>query len=301
MMTKYLFALGVAAVFLILGVQQVCVVPSIAAPPGQVRRQHEVGSDAPEAKIPHRLVFIYCNKNNDLIEEDLSTLKGDFRWMARNVRRSVGLYRAAWNESSAEAVFLTDDKCRRIIKQTDRRLYDAFDKETNGAHKSDICRFADLLHNGGYYLDNDLAVVKPPLFSPTTTLALVMPSEPQNLLTLFNPVFVAVAPRHPVVAETIQVMIEYYQGKIDPVKDLGTPNRGMGCFVFRHAYQRVVAANPSIAPTVKFLHEINLLDNRQWKPEIERDPAWRHWNHAILDLATDEMHFCAKRLKTVVS
>lgn len=51
----------------------------------------------------------------------------------------------------------TDDNCTQLLQAQRRHvLLHAFQHETYGPFKSDICRAAVLYHEGGFYLDNDL-------------------------------------------------------------------------------------------------------------------------------------------------
>jgi len=69
----------------------------------------------------------------------------------RNVRETLGL------NPGLTLRFLNDEACREFISQNfDFGLLSAFDNETHGSYRGDICRAAVLAIEGGFYADVDV-------------------------------------------------------------------------------------------------------------------------------------------------
>ena len=162
---------------------------------------------APDAGIPHALVFTY---KHNLLETKEPAL------LYKNVMDTVQAYKQLWNNGSggdepAPIRFLDDAACREAIEQSEPRLVRHFDNEREGKFRADICRVADLHNHGGYYFDVDLRVIQPIKLDRNITFSSVLSGYPN--LDQFFQAFLAATPGHPVLAKALQIMLDYYEGK----------------------------------------------------------------------------------------
>lgn len=245
------------------------------------------------SQLPNRLTFNY---HTNLLQ-NVSSLKGKNRILALNLNHTIHAFREAWNESDVMVAFLTDEDCHDTIEMVEPRLLSAFHNETNGSHKSDICRIMDLYLYGGYYLDNDLFVVNVPQFPNHVTFSSVL--ELKHLR--FFQAFTASSPGHPIFKETIDLMVEYYVDGLNP-RSLGQKNNNMGTWTLREGQKRAVAKHPKLAMDIWMLHEVNLEDfPNEWFSEHFRDKNWRMYNFCVADMMSDKLIFRSRVGKDLVT
>jgi hypothetical protein len=243
--------------------------------------------------IPHRLVFTYWE---DLLRPELLSYHDD-EWpygpgnLARNVHRTIRMFREAWvnevDEEGVEVSFLTDEDCARLINETEPRLLRPFLNETEGCYKSDICRVVALWQTGGYYLDNDLVVVRVPELPLRTEFATVAVAS----LVEFFQAFVAVAPRHPILNLSMQVMLDYYEGNYN----LTDGYQFMGTSTMREAFVRYAAEHPEKADTIRFFHERSLSETPRLFPDHPREPepgpCCKPKNYVVFEAESNQLLF----------
>jgi hypothetical protein len=152
--------------------------------------------------IPHRMIVVDTRFTSidQFPEPHLS-----------NVKNTIEVYRKHWG-GSLDVVFVGGEACEEAIAQANFRLLKYYYIEKQGPYKSDLCRYAILFLNGGYYFDNDMIAVKPVQVPPTTTFV-----SPLQLGggkgALFNS-FIAVTPRHPIMNRTFEYALRYYQRQV---------------------------------------------------------------------------------------
>lgn len=102
--------------------------------------------------------------------------------------------------------FLDNEECQTVIHLVEPRLLPHFQTETIGIFKGDVCRAAALYLSGGYYFDVDMEAIQPLSLPRTTSFS----SAVTNDLRFFNS-FMAAAPGHVVVYNSLQIMLQYYE------------------------------------------------------------------------------------------
>ena len=102
--------------------------------------------------------------------------------------------------------FLDNDECLRAIALVEPKFVPYVQAEVRGDFKADVCRTAALYLSGGYYMDADLQAIQAMLPAAQTRFVTAMSNEAR----FFNAI-VAVAPRHAVLYNAIQIMLHYYQ------------------------------------------------------------------------------------------
>lgn len=124
-------------------------------------------------------------------------------------------YFDAWNnDDNARVEFLDDNACREAIIRAEPNLLVHFNNETKGAYKADICRAAALYNTGGYYFDVDIKVVSAVRLDPDISFSSVREEIKKNKQNFnFFQAFLASAPKHSVMRETLRYMLAYYEGK----------------------------------------------------------------------------------------
>jgi hypothetical protein len=253
-------------------------------------------------KIPRRLLFTYME---NLLRPDLLS-RNDDDWaygpgnLARNVNRTIRMFHEAWasgdGEDDFEVSFLTDEDCAKLINETEPRLLVPFLNESEGCYKSDICRVVALWQTGGYYLDNDLVVVRVPELPPRTEFATVAVAS----MVEFFQAFLAVAPRHPILNISMQVMIDYYEGS----HDLTDGYQFMGTSTMREAFVRYAAEHPEKADTIRFFHERSLSETPRLFPnhprEPEPGPCCKPKNYVVFEAESDQLLFESRITKALL-
>ena len=135
--------------------------------------------------------------------------------------------------------FLDNTECRRLLERIEPQLVQYWDQESNGSYRGDLCRTAALYASGGYYMDIDMKALDQAILLPTTTTfssamttTIVAPatiptpgtiSLPPSTTTtamttlptattsnFFNSYW-AVAPRHPMTWNVLQLLLQYYR------------------------------------------------------------------------------------------
>ena len=157
-----------------------------------------------------------------------------------NVLDTIQLYVTAWYKQQQQQQaqpkttrprvwFLDNDECRRVIGRVEPRLVPYFDEEPLGKYQGDVCRAAALYLSGGYYMDVDMKTIQPyPTFprlnhtaindkpSPIKKKKKKAKKDPSLVLaqspdgSMFNS-FMASAPRHAVLWDSLQIILSYYQ------------------------------------------------------------------------------------------
>jgi len=150
------------------------------------------------SSIPNRLLFNY--KVNLL--KDPSALPGQ----AANVQSLISKY------PGMEVEFLDNEGCAQaILRAHSQSLSDFFRSESFGPYKSDLCRLAQLLEKGGYYMDNDLDFVSDIREAVPADASFVSVAHPNK--DIFQ-AFLAASPGHPLIKRTLDNMHEVYvQGR----------------------------------------------------------------------------------------
>jgi hypothetical protein len=187
----------------------------------------------------------------------------------QNVLDTIAAYRKKWREPEAPVHFLDNPACREVIKRVEarlafgpedgvsveeggKRLADHFDEEPIGSYKGDLCRVAALYETGGYYFDVDIDVIEPVVVPRGVGLVSVM--EPGGAVLhlsenrVYTPgvfqAFIAIAPEHPVLRESLRLMYRHYQGTYDYIhKYHGCHNCNLGTKTFKDSLDAYVLAN----------------------------------------------------------
>ncbi|KAL3941410.1 MAG: hypothetical protein SGBAC_004239 [Bacillariaceae sp.] len=267
-----------------------------------------------QPKIPHRFVF---NAARDFWNGNVEDLANEnHRSIYRLLRRAVVMFQKVWRENGytnismadamsvkwnetldddTEVVFLTDKECETVIKSIEPRMVDPFRKEGSGRFKSDICRIYSLYDGGGYYLDTDLLVHEAPFFLPHVSFASIIEPDFQDK---FHNAFIAVAPKHPIIAEAINVMTEHYvtkKGNVTGVTMGYITNKNMGTWTLREAHKRIMQRLPNMANEMVLLQELNLDNYPTWFPEVPRPKKGNNrLRYAGVNLASHKLHFWSK-------
>ena len=249
-----------------------------------------------EFDVPHRIIFTYS-------ENMLDTRSPPHLY--NNVLDTVVAYQRFWGEPDAPVHFLDDAACAEVIERVDarigfgpedgvmrgpehsKRLADYFWEESRGAYKGDLCRIAALYDLGGYYFDVDIKVLDPVVVPKGVGLVSsveygqaymeVIETEGKHMWNarktekrLHTPsvfqAFVAVAPEHPVLRESLRLMYQVYQGTYDYFQDRNgcTGACEFGTKIFKDSLDPYVLANQQYIDwdhqLVKMLKESKLAD-----------------------------------------
>ena len=211
--------------------------------------------------IPHALVFTY--KHNVLETKEPALLYN-------NVMDTVRAYRQLWNgedggrgDRDAELApirFLDDAACREAIKQSEPRLVPHFDNEREGKFRADICRVADLYNLGGYYFDVDLRVIQPVRLDSSIAFSSVLSGYPK--LDQFFQAFLAAKPGHPVLAEALQIMLQYYEG------NHSIRGKNVGTSTLKDAYDAVEESKRG--PSKLLIETKNDINEKWYYPDVPK-------------------------------
>jgi hypothetical protein len=223
------------------------------------------------SKVPYQIFFTY--KTNILeTKEPVQYYE--------NILYTIQKYREYWKEPEAPVEFLDDEACRRYIELAYPDLLQHFNREKKGAYKGDICRIAALYLKGGYYFDVDIRVVEPvPLADNVTFSTAISPSG------IFFQAWLASAPRHVVLQQALDEMLEHYEGtKIE--------RKIMGCATLTNAYASV---NPVDRGEVLMLQEHNLESKQSMYPDLPRQSGRGSvCNYVVHDEATRKVYFYSR-------
>lgn len=190
--------------------------------------------------IPH---IIYYTYKTNIIETK------EPRHFYDNIQNTTDMYFSAWNDPKSRVEFLDDDACRKVIVDADPKLLRHFNNETRGAYKADICRAAALYATGGYYFDIDIRAINPVLLGPNVTFSSVREKEIKN----FFQAFLASTPGHPVMRETLRIVLAYYEGKHKLHGAMGPSTMGDGF--------QAASSNSSEMGAVRILRELQNVPN----------------------------------------
>ncbi len=158
----------------------------------------------PNATIPKKLVFVTVWNEANLngtapLPSDQAKWAGD----VDNVRATI-------QRLKLPHVVYDDADCLALLREMGWLvLADAFRTEPFGPYKSDMCRSAVLLHEGGIYMDTDMVVVG---FEPDMLddwLADLVTVKEMGGGGIFQS-FTAAAPGHPVLRDQMQRMSDAY-------------------------------------------------------------------------------------------
>mmetsp|Transcript_78066 Transcript_78066/g.141960 ORF Transcript_78066/g.141960 Transcript_78066/m.141960 type:complete len:421 (-) Transcript_78066:155-1417(-) len=152
--------------------------------------------------IPDKLLF---NHRVNLLKEPNDDLP-----RAQNVQKIMKFF-----PDIQEVEFLDDEGCHALIEQVhSKELADFYDVELEGMYKSDVCRLAQLLKHGGYYMDTDLDVMldmrkilpKDVAFASVIALPWKGYKDPWEMFQAF----LAAAPDHPVIRTALDKCLDFY-------------------------------------------------------------------------------------------
>jgi hypothetical protein len=163
---------------------------------GQQRVERVRREDA-ERAIPDVLLL---NDRCSLLHDDCGQPA-----LAGNVMRTVRFMRLP------TVTMLDDVGCERLLNRTGyHALSRIFRAESFGPYKSDMCRLAQLLIGGGYYMDSDLYPLRDvrQVMHPQVSFASVaQPWGPPQFLQAF----VAAVPGHPIVQRALNLTLGFYE------------------------------------------------------------------------------------------
>jgi len=169
--------------------------------------------------IPHILWFTY---KDNILETKTP------HYYYTNVLSTISKYREAFlladPSSRVEVKFLNDEDCLSVIATASevlpqiKSLTHHFNKERNGAFKSDICRSVALYLFGGYYFDVDMEVIEPFL---ADNLKTKFTNDNKGVNITFATVrmangggffqsFLACTPRHPIIEDSLIKIVAHY-------------------------------------------------------------------------------------------
>jgi Glycosyltransferase sugar-binding region containing DXD motif len=206
-------------------------------------------------RIPHRLSFNY--KTNVLESKEPAVVY-------KNIENTIRIYQQAWNSTDSTVSFLTDNDCRVVLETAEPRLVPFFNNETEGQYKSDICRVADLYLHGGYYFDNDMRAIEAVVFPDWVSFSSVLEENSMN----FFQSFLACSPKHPVLRKSMDIMLDYYEGKYHVAE--GRLFSGMGTATLKDGFDAAVKEDPRVGEEALFLHEISLHTNPSLYKDLPR-------------------------------
>ena len=212
---------------------------------------------APDAGIPHALVFTY---KHNLLETKEPAL------LYNNAMDTVRAYRQLWKDGTDDAKpgasirFLDDAACREAVQQSEPRLVRHFITEREGKFRADICRVADLYNHGGYYFDVDLRVIQPIKLDSSITFSSVLSGYPN--WDQFFQAFLAATPGHPVLAQALQIMLDYYEGKH------ALRGKNVGTSTLKDAYDAV--EDSKRGPSKLLIETRNDINEKYFYPDVPK-------------------------------
>jgi len=283
-----------------------------------------------DSALPERLV----GGNDDDDDE-----KGELRALQANVRGISKLH------PDATIRFLSDDDCVASIRNAaqesrrqrrgidsaisgittdmEDRLVRAFQNESVGMFKADLCRGAALLETGGLYFDADLGVRMNlwEVLDSTTQFCTVRVHRDSHHRGAFFQAFIGSTRQHPFLLEYLVLFDRYYLGELPSLK--GKP---LGVVLLKRAYDRVLTEQakmrnygnvttgtdpkqpilvspPDSAPDAKTTTEIwqEVLYNREMKESLLSSVPYPTWGTrrackfiVVATANTDERHLTVK-------
>jgi len=152
-------------------------------------------SQTGQRAIPNRLLFNY--------KQSLLEYPSALPQHAANVQELISKYH------DMDVEFLDDEGCAQAIARAhSKSLAGYYRSENFGPYKSDVCRLAQLLEKGGYYLDNDLEFVSDLRDSIPADASFVSVAHPNK--DIFQ-ALLAASPGHPLIKQTLDGMHRAYQ------------------------------------------------------------------------------------------
>jgi hypothetical protein len=120
---------------------------------------------------------------------------------------------------NAQLIFGDDKLCRAyIVRAHSEELAAFFDRQKKGMYKSDLCRFAMLYEEGGYYFDNDVEMLEDvrKMDFQGASFASVTEFPWHGTVRFLHEAFVAATPRHPAVKLTLDLFLQFYRKSLQP-------------------------------------------------------------------------------------
>lgn len=120
---------------------------------------------------------------------------------------------------NAQLIFGDDKLCRSYIVRThSEELASFFDRQKKGMYKSDLCRFAMLYEEGGYYFDNDLEMLLDvrKMDFQGASFASVTEFPWHGKVRFLHQAFAAATPRHPAVKLMLDLFLQFYRRSLQP-------------------------------------------------------------------------------------
>lgn len=226
------------------------------------------------SRIPHRLIFTHYYTT-------MSHLPQHFY---QNVQTTIRHYRASWNNSQAPVDWYNDDDCRQALRTLHPRLVPHFDREHRGMIRGDMCRLAALFRTGGYYFDVDMRILEPLTVTDNVCFVSVLA---WGMTELFQS-FLGATPRHPVIWDGLNVMLEYYE---QYSKGQQSYVHNLGAWALHSALAR---APPGQKSQVLLLNEI-ALDRHPLYDNLERqNGTGGGCNYAVEDPRTQRVVFFSR-------
>lgn len=167
--------------------------------------------------------------------------------LADNVHHTVLVNKAAHDKT----MFWDDEQCRALLATAPYgdTLLSAFNRESHGMFKGDICRGAALYKYGGWYLDVDLLARQPvaEVARPDTTFVSCFENSGGGL---FN-ALMAATPRHPVIRDYLKALRDNYTGQ-KSLLEVGDGKLGVQALM--RAYEQHEAALGTTAVLLEEVH-----------------------------------------------
>ena len=165
--------------------------------------------------------------------------------------------------------FLGDKQCQRVIQEQNSELLQFYHNESFGPYKSDICRIAALHQRGGYYFDNDMEVVEAMSLPNATFIMASNTARAPNT-------FIAATPRHVIMQEALNAMVDYYNNKSTLEFHMGPTTLWYG---YNQAVKKYCASASSSSEcnttwSIFDLTQVNLDDHKELYPKIARRKGW---------------------------
>lgn len=222
--------------------------------------------DSSTILIPHNIIFVDTRYSKP---QQLPKLFFD------NIQKTTRQYRKLWEDgtgtdddiqqhsSTSPVLWFGNDKCLEVIEKVYPMLIRYYKSEKKGRYKSNMCRIAALYYHGGYYFDTDMESIQPvPLdnqFQHYHDISFCSVYEHAKN-GLFNS-FVAAIPRHPILKTTLDVMLAYYQGRIE----IRTTNMGTSTLL-----DGLIHTPSKARGKVLLLQEVYLVQDSLLSPMIPR-------------------------------
>lgn len=222
--------------------------------------------------IPHQFILVDTRYKKLEDQDDLAY---------KNIQKTIHHYRGAWQDPEAPVLFFGDKECQEAIRSIDPRLLQSYQREEQGRFKSDICRIAALVIHGGYYFDSDMVSVEPFLVDKATSFV----TGRQWGNDGFYNSFVASVPQHPVLDQTLDVMLMHYRNLLAKLKT------HMGPATLKMGYE---VLQPKDRGKTYLLFEMKLEDNPDYDHFPRQNGTGCCCNFVLEDRAESKIHFYSR-------